>query len=555
LIVACARLLPFGLLPLAAGSAQESPVPFPGTAVKVEQLTGDNDRARGIATRSRTGERFGLGATDLGSSFEHDGKLWFLFGDSAGRPRARDAIAWTEAETPEDLVLEFPLAEDGLWAPLTVEGIGQAAFEIPSYGISVGGRVYAVFTTDHSQSAVMGRSVFTLQDEDRPARFHPLWDLSSSHFINVALATARRSDFRGLPASRNLLIWGSGTYRRSSVRLACLPEGRVEQRAALRYLQRVDADGRPSWSKQEEDALPLFEHDQVGEFSVAWIAPLKRWLMLYNSEDPRGIVMRTAELPWGPWSEARVLFDPFLDHGYGHFLHAAHVPRRLDNFHDPGHPNKWGGEYGPYLIPRFVRGDEERCTVFFTMSVWNPYQVVLMRADIGYPERFGERRKLTTTTAPTDDEWTVNGEFLRPFERNGRRHWSTHAKWGDGDRGVAHRALLGSRDGALEFTIHGGHAEIVLVRETQPPPEAIPVTEVTSFHRALKNGAYGPVVECIRGPNSNEVDVDVRWSLDRFLGQPLRLYVVDSETQSWGFVSFSDFRIVEWRDVGPGDDE
>ncbi len=522
-------------------------MPFPGTVVKVEQITGDLDRPRGIATRSRTGERFGLGATDLGSSFEHDGKLWFLFGDSAGRPHARDAIAWTESQTPENLVLEMPLAEDGVWAPLTVKGIRQGAFEIPSYGISVRGKAYAVFTTDHSRSVVMGRSVFTVQDHDDPARFHPLWDLSTTHFINVALATAERSDFPGLPASHGLLIWGSGKYRRSSVRLACLPESRVEERSALRYWKGTDAKGEPSWSPNEEDSINLFDHDRVGELSVAWIEPLKRWLMLYNSGEPRGIIMRTAVRPWGPWTEAQVLLDPFLDHGYGHFMHASHDPRRLDNFHDPGHPKKWGGEYGPYLIPRFTRGDEDRCTVFFTMSTWNPYQVVIMRADLGYPDRLGERHEVTTVMAPVGHEWTVHGDFLRAFERNERPHWSTYAKWGDADRGVAHLPLVGSRDGALEFTVHGGHAEIVLVQENQAPPEEIPVTEVSAFHKALKRGAYGPVVECIRGPDSNAVDVEVRWDLNRFAGQPLRLYVIDSGTGRWGFVSFSDFHLVEWR--------
>ena len=37
----------------------------------------------------------GVAATDLGSSFEHKGKLYFLFGDTHGRPSDRDAVAWT----------------------------------------------------------------------------------------------------------------------------------------------------------------------------------------------------------------------------------------------------------------------------------------------------------------------------------------------------------------------------------------------------------------------------------------------------------------------------
>lgn len=527
--------------------AQEKPVVFPGTVVKLEQLTGDLDSPRGVATRSLTGKRFGLGSTDLGSSFEHDGKLWFLFGDSSGRPGGRDAIAWTNSKSSDDLVLEFPLAKDGLWAPLTVAGIGQGVFEIPSHGISVGGKAYVVFTTDHSEAVVMGRSVLAVQREEDPAQFERLWDLSSTHFINVALAKAKRSDFPGLPEPQSVLIFGSGTYRNSSVRLACTSESRMEERAALRYFQGVDAQGEPSWSDREADAQALFDHEQVGEFSVAWIEPLQRWLMLYNASEPRGIVMRTAKEPWGPWSEGQVIFDPHEDQGYGHFLHASHLSERVDNFHDPGKANKWGGEYGPYLIPRFTSGDQDRCRVHFTMSTWNPYQVVLMQADLGYPERLGDRKQVTTSIAPTSEGWVQHGDFLRAFERGDRAHWSTHAKAGDADRGVAHYPLVGSSDAVLEFRVHGGHGEIVLVKETQEPPVDLPVTELSSFHEALKAGTYGQVVECVRGAHANESDLEVRWSLDRFDGESLRLYVIDSSIRPWGFISFSDFRLEQWR--------
>lgn len=51
---------------------------MPNSTKKVCQLTGDFDRAAGIATLVQTEKRFGVVATDLGSSFEHKGKLYFL---------------------------------------------------------------------------------------------------------------------------------------------------------------------------------------------------------------------------------------------------------------------------------------------------------------------------------------------------------------------------------------------------------------------------------------------------------------------------------------------
>src|SRR4029434_1268721 len=112
----------------------------PGSTARIGQLTGDSDRAAAVPTLSRTGERFGVTATDLGSSFEHKGNLYFLFGDTFSRPgeKDRDVLAWTDSTDPARLVLEFHRAEDGRWLPLTVPGIKQGGFEVPSYGISIG---------------------------------------------------------------------------------------------------------------------------------------------------------------------------------------------------------------------------------------------------------------------------------------------------------------------------------------------------------------------------------------------------------------------------------
>jgi hypothetical protein len=105
--------------------------------------------------------------------------------------------------------------------------------------------------------------------------------------------------------------------------------------------------------------------------------------MLYNSSKPRGVVMRSAVDPCGPWSEAAVAFDPWRDDGYGHFLHTSSKHKgRNDTFADPGRDEEWGGEYGPYLMGRFTTGANGRWRIHYTLSTWNPYQVVVMRSDL-----------------------------------------------------------------------------------------------------------------------------------------------------------------------------
>ena len=344
----------------------------PNSTAKICQLTGDRDRPAGTPTLSQTGQRFGVAATDLGSSFEHKGRLYFLFGDTWGRPGDRDALAWTQSIDPDKIHLDFHRGKDGKWIPPTVPGIGQGAFEVPSGGISVAGTMYVVFTTDHSAKKVMGRSVLASSRDDGRA-FRLLYELSRDKFINVSIWAA----------DGWLYIFGSGEYRKSSVSLARVRPADIEDRSKLHYFTGPDPAGQPRWSAKEADAVPLFRHDVVGEFSVAYLEPVKRFVMLYNADKPRGIILRSAQSPWGPWSEGTVIFEPWRDHGYGQFMHiSAKAKQKQDAFSDPKREDEWGGEYGPYVMSRYTSGSTEACRIYYTMSTWNPYQVVVMRSEL-----------------------------------------------------------------------------------------------------------------------------------------------------------------------------
>jgi hypothetical protein len=356
----------------AASAEQDELVYVPSSTKRVCQLTGDFDRAAGIPTLSQTGKHFGVGGTDLGSSFEHRGKLYFLFGDTLGRPGARDVMAWTKSANPEKIDLHFSKANDGKWLPLTVPGIKQGAFEVPSGGVSIAGTMYAVCTTDHSEKRAMGRSV-TASSRDDGLTFKLLYELSRTKFINVSLWLT----------DGWLYIYGSGEYRKSSVCLARVKPADIGDRSKLGYYSGTGANGQPRWSSKEADAVVLFRHDEFGEFSVSYLEPVKRYVMLYNAGEPRGITMRSAEVPWGPWSKGIIVFDPWRDNGYGHFMHiSAKFKEKRDALSDPKREDEWGGEYGPYIIARFTSGSDGRCRIYYTMSIWNPYQVVVMQSDL-----------------------------------------------------------------------------------------------------------------------------------------------------------------------------
>jgi hypothetical protein len=281
-------------------------------------------------------------------------------------------LAWTDSRDPTKIKLEFLLGSDGTWLPLEVPGISLGPFEVPTSGASVSGKMYVVFATGSRPPKPLPHSVLAVS-EDNGRTFRQVYQLSDDKFRVVTL----------WKTDPWLYVFGAGQYRRSSVSLARVKLDEVQDRNAIRYFQATDADARPQWSTKEQDAALLFHHDVVGEHSVAYCPSVQRYVMLYNSLKPRGIVMRSAPEPWGPWSDVEIIFDPWKDKGYGHFMHKPDwFSTEKDGLEDPGRGNAWGGEYGPYIMARYTTGDANGCRIYYTMSTWNPYQVVVMRTDL-----------------------------------------------------------------------------------------------------------------------------------------------------------------------------
>ena len=125
----------------------------------------------------------------------------------------------------------------------------------------------------------------------------------------------------------------------------------------------------------------------MGELSSYFSSDLNLWLVMYNCDQPRGIVVRTAKVPWGPYSPPVVIFDPDRDMGYCHFIHANWDSRKCDEVHDPGRENEWGGEYGPYIFKDLSVFSDTLLTIYYTMSTWNPYTTVLMKSSLVVPDQ------------------------------------------------------------------------------------------------------------------------------------------------------------------------
>jgi hypothetical protein len=173
-------------------------------------------------------------------------------------------------------------------------------------------------------------------------------------------------------------------------------------------------------------------HKCLGYFSVRFIEASKKWIMLYtcsSAQDPkdprasynanngeRGVYLRRADFPWGPWSAPQLILQPDRPNAYCSFMYnkaddyddnykgegfnrvcnPRRVKKRLrlrnpreESVRDLRHlrdkdrytERAWGGEYAPFLLPsRYAKSSSDgETTLYYSLSTWNPYQVVLMK--------------------------------------------------------------------------------------------------------------------------------------------------------------------------------
>jgi hypothetical protein len=361
-----------------------------GSTIKVQQLLGEEDKERHQPTLSRTVTRYGIQGTDLGYSFENNGRIYFLFGDTVGRlDRALDTIATTDARDAESGVkLDF-LTVGSDYLTIQPPGISMGAFEVPVSGISLGGQMYVVVSTDHSPDRSTDRSVLTKFTP--PANFAPLRTISqlpTGHFVKMSLH-AEPAPIGGLPPGGPYVIaWGTGDYRKSDAYLSIVPAAQFENGKSTRYFSGLDTAGAPAWSEKESDAVRIVKNGTMGDLSVIWCKDLGLWLMTYDSRPPAaaGILFSYSRTPWGPWSEPQLIFNPMRDGALGKFIHNPNArpddglagPVIGKGQEDPGAVR--GGDYAPYVVERWTKLQGSELDLYYVLSTWNPYVVVLMKS-------------------------------------------------------------------------------------------------------------------------------------------------------------------------------
>ena len=371
-------------------AAEQLIVYVPGSTIKLEQLLGEQDKERHQPTLSRTFTRYQLQGTDLGYSFDHQGRTYFLFGDTVGRlDRALDTIATTDATDPETGVrLDFLTVSGGEYLTIQPPGVSMGPFEVPVSGISLGGQMYVMVSTNHSIDRTTDRSVLTRFSP--PAKFVPLRTISQlpeGRFVKMSVH-AEPGPVAGMPPGGPfVIVWGTGAYRKSDAYLSIVPVAQFETGKGTRYFAGLDGAGAPTWSEKEPDAKPIVENGTLGDLSVTWCKELGLWLMTYDRRPPNpGIAFAYSRTPWGPWSEPQILFNAVRDGALGKFIHNPGAQPN-DGLAGPvigkgqADPEAvHGGAYAPYVVERWTKVRGSELDLYYVLSTWNPYVVVLMKS-------------------------------------------------------------------------------------------------------------------------------------------------------------------------------
>jgi len=330
-----------------AASAVASPEASPVSALPdlpVEQvaiLTGDDPQAT-----NRTGERWEVFGTDLGSSFRYKDQTYLVFGDTFGeykRDWRSNVLGVSTDDDPADGVTIDRMIEDAPGHAKEILPSRKVDFDemtvIPTYGVAVGDRLFLHYMSVKHWGEpghwALGAAGFAWSDDEGQT-----WTkdpdavlLGDTNWGQVAI-----EEHEG-----HLYLFGIPGGRYGNLKLARVAPNALLDLTAWTYWDGAD------WVRAANAAAVLVP-GPVGELSVRWNSHYQRWLMMYLIDNEGVIVLRSAEALTGPWSEARAV------------VRSTEYPAL----------------YAPFLYPAWNDGPD----IWFNMSLFGPYNVFLMRTSL-----------------------------------------------------------------------------------------------------------------------------------------------------------------------------
>lgn len=324
---------------------------------RISRVTGRSISGEGLSNINRTDQVWDVGGTDLGIIWETTpGNYGIFFGDTFGSDfnpnpnspgpngsRWRSNVLAYSKSTNLDQGLVFDRMITGgdgkAKEVLPGAGIGSTS-SLPSAAIRANGIDYVHcfkvnswvpdLTTQYS-------TVYKSTDDGQN------W----SRVTGVTFAAGSRFALTGYFKKDGFVYMiGTPTYRNRPGYLARIKEDDMENIGNYEYWN----GNTRQWVKGDESQATVLIEGTVGELSLIYNETYKKWIVAYFNGAEYNITMRIADDITGPWTTKFVLAT------------GQDYPQL----------------YGSYFHPVSTTGDY----LYFTMSMWMPYNVFLMKVEL-----------------------------------------------------------------------------------------------------------------------------------------------------------------------------
>lgn len=365
--------------PLAPAQTAAPPAAAAAVAAPATQVGWVN----GPSSPNNTLVRFDMSGADLGIMWDNgmtgaDNQVLIAFGDTFGNCnvpgqewRSNTLFRSADRNLADGISVPDPVygnvyagspvtADRPNFSKQIIASLGLAPQEvtvIPTTGISVGTTQYVDFMSvaawGNPGSWSTNFSAIAVSNDNGENWTVPRSSIRPSWFFSVP----------SLLLSPNMFIWGyqnfqQGAFVRKDGYVYAFGTG--AGRGGMAFVSRVAEDAITNvWSYEYYSpfgwipACPFCAiqviWDATSEMSVAWNDYLNKFIVLYTNA-LNNVVMRTADQPEGPWSDATTLVT------------SASMP----------------GLYAPFIHP-WSSGPE----LYFNLSLWGPYSVMLMHTTLG----------------------------------------------------------------------------------------------------------------------------------------------------------------------------
>ena len=323
---------------------------------RIARVTGKTLSGEHLPNPNRTDERYDVVGTDLGIAWTMgNGQVGMFFGDTygkdwipvkeggpgvAGNWRSNVIGFSADKNLLDGLTFSKMVNREVLPSPHIIDGSGSHT-AIPTAAIHLNGTDYVHFMDVKKWGSPGNWSTNysgLYRSEDQGNHWLKCPEVNfeaNSRFAQVAYA--KKSGY--------VYMAGTISGRWGAIHLARFKEGHILKKHLYEYWNKTEG-----WVKNDEQSADPIIKAPAGELSLAYYSKYKRWIITYLNENTHQLVLRTAKNLTGAWTEEQTLAT------------AEAYP----------------GLYGAFIYP----GYEHTNQLFFLMSMWHPYNVYLMHAEL-----------------------------------------------------------------------------------------------------------------------------------------------------------------------------